>query len=39
MAFPKGISGTLAGRKPGTPNKAAAAARKTIDAALAGATP
>ena len=38
MAFPKGISGTLAGRKLGTPNKAAAA-RKTITAALAGATP
>ena len=37
MAFQKGISGNRAGRTPGTPNKATAAARETIAAVLAGA--
>ena len=37
MAFETGLSGNPAGRKPGTPNKATAAARETIAAALAGA--
>ena len=37
MAFEKGTSGNLAGRTPGTPNKATTAARETIAAALAGA--
>ena len=37
MAFEKGTSGNLAGRTPGTPNKATTAARETIAAALTGA--
>lgn len=37
MAFQKGISGNRAGRAPGTPNKATAAARETIATVLAGA--
>ena len=39
MAFEKGISGNRTGRTPGTPNKATMAARETIAAALAGASP
>lgn len=37
MAFTKGTSGNRAGRTPGTPNKATAAARETIATVLAGA--
>ena len=36
MAFQKGVSGNRAGRAPGTLNKATAAAREVIGAALSG---